>query len=62
MGYCQGRCDSTYKSVAISSSQQEESEDQADDLGCHKGSFDPSYIQEEDNKGDVQCPDKSLLE
>jgi hypothetical protein len=27
-----------------------------DDLGCHKGSFDPSCIREEDNEGDVRCP------
>jgi hypothetical protein len=39
--------------ATIGSSQQEGSEGQVDDLGCHKGSSDPSYIQEEDNEGDV---------
>jgi hypothetical protein len=35
---------------------------QEDDLGCHKGSLNPSCIQEEDNEGDVDALVKSLPE
>ena len=55
MGYCQGCCDFTYRSVIIGSSQEEGSESQVDDDGCHKGSIDPSYIQEDKCKGYVEC-------
>jgi hypothetical protein len=54
--YCQERCYFAYKSTRVGSSQQEGSEGQADNFGCHKGSSDPSCIQEEDIKGDVRCP------
>jgi hypothetical protein len=33
-----------YRSTTVGSSQEEGSEGQVDDHGCHKGSFDPSYI------------------
>jgi hypothetical protein len=62
MGYCQGCCAFAYISIAIGSSQEEGSEGQADDHGYHKGSFYPSYIQEEDGKKDIRCSDKPLLE
>jgi hypothetical protein len=41
-------CDFAYISTIVGSSQQEGSEGQEDDLRCHKGSFDPSCIGEED--------------
>jgi TPP-dependent indolepyruvate ferredoxin oxidoreductase alpha subunit len=53
MGYCQGCCHSTYKSIVVGSSQKERSEGQANDLGCHKASLDPLCIQKEDMEEDI---------
>ena len=46
-------CGYTYRSTTVGSLQEEGSEGQVGDLGCCKGSFDSSHIQEEKDEGDV---------